>query len=587
MLESEKAKGVGGIEGSLVENVERESKFLVSSLEDVPFSEADGVKINQGYLYIGENGDELRVRQKGEKYYLTRKSGSGLVRSEEEEEIDAGEFEILYQQTEGLRVEKTRHVVDYGDFQIEVDVFEGGLDGLITAEVEFDDEAKALGFVAPEWLGEDVTESGKYSNQRLAQLSRELDSIDTDIGFETVKRDNEPYRFGLSEGMNLLVEKTENDLQLGQVVIAVAGGSASGKTSEVAEKLVKAYQGRAVMLSMDDYSRGSEYVRQLKEQGVEINYDMPNYIDIDLMVRHLALLKKGMSVWVPVFDFLTGEPSERKRLIKPVDLIVVEGLFALDERIAKQSSANVFVDISTHGRAMRRFFRDVKRTKMIPNDIIRYFAEVVEPMHDRYVAVGMKNADVIIENEYDPQVESSNAGHRELQLKFESSLSEESIISAGGVKVDEYEQVDSYYEPFGSISRGRGESLRIRRQGDRVMFTYKGPRRDSEVRKRDRFDAEIDNQTAEIFVRKYDKCVMELLKKRKVFSLGSISIAIDQGLIRMTGDRAEFLPDHVEICLDSEEVSESDRMLLEGLGLDMSQAVIESYQDLLRGTVEL
>lgn len=587
MLESEKVRSIGGIESPSAENIERESKFLVRDLESVPFSEASGEKIHQGYLYIGENGDELRVRQKGEKYYLTRKSGSGLVREEEEEQITEDEFELLYQQTEGLRVEKTRHIVRHGDFLIEVDVFEGGLDGLVTAEVEFDDEAKSLGFVAPNWLGEDVTESGLYSNQRLAKLSQQLDATDEGASVEVVRRDTEPYRFGLKEGMNLLVEKTGNDMRSGQVVVAVAGGSASGKTSQVADKLVHAYQGNSVMLSMDDYSRGGKYVDRLKQQGVEINYDMPDYIDIDLMARHLALLKNGMSVWVPKFDFLTGEPSEQRRLIKPEDLIVVEGLFALDERIARLSDTNVFVDISMHGRAVRRFFRDVKRTSMIPKDIIRYFAEVVEPMHDRYVLSGMKQADVVIENEYDPQIESGDAGHRELQLKFESALREEDVIKVGGIKMDEYEQADGYYEPFDSVLRGRGESLRIRREGDKVLFTYKGPRRDSGVRKRDRFDAVIDEQTAEIFVKKYGVCVMELLKKRKVFSLGSMSVAIDRDLIRMTQDGAEFLPDHVEICLDREEITESDRMLLDRLGLNMADAVIESYQDLLKGTVEL
>ncbi len=564
--------------------IETERKFLVGDLSDVDFGSLEGVKIIQGYLAIEENGDELRVRQKGEKYFLTKKSGSGITREEDESEITPEEFELLYSQTEGLRVEKTRYVIPHGNHKIELDVFGGNLQGIITAEVEFGDGQDVDGFQPPLWLGQDVTESGVYSNQKLAKLAQELETISG----SKVERQVDIAEFGLGEGLNLLVEKTSLDMNVNSVTVeAIAGGSASGKTSEVAEKLVKVFSNRSALLSMDNYSLGSEYVRRQTEAGVEINYDMPNYIDIDLLARHIAMLKKGIAVWTPVFDFKTGERSLKKKLVEPKPLIVVEGLFALDSRIAAQANTGVFVDISMHGRALRRLFRDVTRTSMVPNDILKYFAQVVDPMHEKYVQATRGQADLIIENEYDPNIESGNAGKKETQIKFQTVMAESDLLGMGAVLVGGYNQIDSYYEPVNKNLQERGESVRIREENNRTFFTYKGPKVSGEVRKRDRFDAEIDEETAAIFAKRYGRRVMELIKDRKVFRLGSIDIALDSGILRITEDGNESLPDHVEVCFDGNDIKDSDRMILEELGLNMSEAVLESYQDLLRGTVEL
>lgn len=585
MLEKEEDVGaVGRVENPLKEKTETERKFLVRDLGEIDFGSLEGAEIIQGYLAIEANGDELRVRQKGEKYYLTKKSGSGVTREEDESEIPREEFELLYSQTEGLRVEKTRYVIPHGNYSIELDVFGGNLKGIITAEVEFGDGQDATEFQPPLWLGSDVTESGVYSNQKLAQLARELESVSGG----QVERQDAGAVFGLREGLSLLVEKTSLDMDVNTVAVtAIAGGSASGKTSKVAEKLVQVFSDKSALLSMDDYSLGSEYVRQLVESGEDINYDMPSYIDIDLLARHIAMLKKGIAVWTPIFDFKTGETSPKMRLVEPKPLLVVEGLFALDNRIVAQADTGVFVDISMHGRALRRLFRDVSRTSMVPNDILKYFAEVVDPMHEKYVQATISQADLVIENEYDPSIESGNAGKKETQIKFQMTMSETGLLGMGAKLVGSFDQEDSYFEPIDQNLRERGESVRIRQENDRTFFTYKGPKESGEVRKRDRFDAEVDKVTADVFVKRYGKCVMELIKTRRAYKLGNISVAIDSGILRMTEDGSESLPDHVEVCFDGNDIKDSDRMILEELGLNMSDAVLDSYQDLLRGTVEL
>jgi adenylate cyclase len=148
--------------------IEIERKFLVSApppdLDRHPSS-----AIRQGYLAIEPSGTEARVRDRDGVAVLTVKQGGGRTRVEVEVPIEAGAFERLWPLTEGRRIEKTRHLVPAGDgLVIELDVYGGDLAGLVVAEVEFPSEAAADAFVAPEWLGRDVTADDRYKNQRLA-----------------------------------------------------------------------------------------------------------------------------------------------------------------------------------------------------------------------------------------------------------------------------------------------------------------------------------------------------------------------------------------------------------------------------------
>ena len=112
----------------------------------------------------------MRVRRRGGRTWLTVKSGAGRVRVEEEIEIEPERFARLWPLTEGRRVEKTRYEIPAGgDLVIELDVYRGDLDGLVTAEVEFASEEAADAYEAPDWLGPDITDDGRYKNQRLAR----------------------------------------------------------------------------------------------------------------------------------------------------------------------------------------------------------------------------------------------------------------------------------------------------------------------------------------------------------------------------------------------------------------------------------
>jgi adenylate cyclase len=145
--------------------MEVERKFRLQQPPDLSSSESD--PIEQGYLAVGADG-EVRLRRKGEKTLLTAKRGAGLSRGEAEVEVSAEQFEALWPLTEGRRLRKRRHVLPHDGLEIEVDVYQGELEGLIVAEIEFDSEEQARGFEPPDWLGDDVTGDERFLNENLA-----------------------------------------------------------------------------------------------------------------------------------------------------------------------------------------------------------------------------------------------------------------------------------------------------------------------------------------------------------------------------------------------------------------------------------
>ena len=149
--------------------MEVERKFLVPEPPELDGTESD--EIEQGYLAIGADG-EVRLRRKGEKLLLTVKRGSGISRDEAEVELEREAFERLWPLTEGRRLRKRRYVVLLGDLGIEVDVYEGDLEGLVVAEVEFASEEEARRFEPPDWLGEEATGDERYLNETLATRGR-------------------------------------------------------------------------------------------------------------------------------------------------------------------------------------------------------------------------------------------------------------------------------------------------------------------------------------------------------------------------------------------------------------------------------
>ncbi len=161
--------------------IETERKFLVEELpDDIDLDNIPRVVLRQGYVVVSSDGAETRIRSfDNERFELTVKSAGTVQRSEQTIKLPKDMFEVLWAQTTGMRVEKTRYKIPYGKHTIELDIYEGHLTGLMTAEVEFegrqeDAEVKASTFDPPAWFGRDVSKDRRYKNQNLAHgLPRE------------------------------------------------------------------------------------------------------------------------------------------------------------------------------------------------------------------------------------------------------------------------------------------------------------------------------------------------------------------------------------------------------------------------------
>lgn len=150
---------------------EIERKFLAGDISE-RISGIAGSPIRQGYV-AREGSTVVRLREKAGIGFLTVKSGSGLVRREEEIVLDGTDFDALWPFTEGWRLEKTRYKVALdAKLTAEVDVFSGSLAGLVLVEVEFSEESAARAFQPPDWFGTEVTEDLRYTNSHLARSGR-------------------------------------------------------------------------------------------------------------------------------------------------------------------------------------------------------------------------------------------------------------------------------------------------------------------------------------------------------------------------------------------------------------------------------
>jgi CYTH domain-containing protein len=147
---------------------EVERKFLVEELP-ADLNSRPSAKIEQGYIAIGEDGTEVRLRRSDSEHVLTVKQGGGRSRREEEIGLDAEAFERLWPLTAGRCVVKTRYAIPAGSgLAIELDVYADALEGLVTAEVEFPPGTDPDEFEPPGWFGREVTDDPGYKNQSLA-----------------------------------------------------------------------------------------------------------------------------------------------------------------------------------------------------------------------------------------------------------------------------------------------------------------------------------------------------------------------------------------------------------------------------------
>jgi len=179
------------------------------------------------------------------------------------------------------------------------------------------------------------------------------------------------------------------------LIIGVAGGSGSGK-STVARNVASALgEASVAFLDMDAYYL--DHAHLPFEQRKLVNWDHPNAFDWDLLVRHLTDLSGGRPIDKPVYDFHAHVRSQTVVQIPPADVIVIDGiLLFVDSRVRDLCDVKVFVDADADIRLIRRIRRDMaKRGRPLP-EILDQYLSTVQPMHLEFVEPSKRYADVIV-----------------------------------------------------------------------------------------------------------------------------------------------------------------------------------------------
>jgi uridine kinase len=383
--------------------------------------------------------------------------------------------------------------------------------------------------------------------------------------------------YDLVAGLERLYEMVEVMMNKEAIGITqVAGGSASGKTTEVAKKVQALFGPKAGLLSLDDYFIGK---KRMAANGVK-HFDQPQALDMELIYRHMASLKSGKAVMKPIYSFTTGESSGTEKF-EPHPLIVAEGLFAISDDLMDLGDVRAFVQIGTHGRIIRRVIRDVERTTMLPKDILEYFSEVVQPMHEIWVESQIKNAHIIINNEYQPDIEARRSGLFEFQLKFRTTVNPEIIRKWGGDRLGGFRQRDIYYNPFDRDLSFTGESVRIREEESGFRsFTYKGPKEKSEYRQRPKIEFEIDDETKRKFLAIYGQEVKIVEKYRELYHLDGLVFSVDTVFKTENGEKVD-LGKFIEIRTMKKGISRSEiTEVLAKMGLKIEEGIKEAYVEM-------
>lgn len=345
-----------------------------------------------------------------------------------------------------------------------------------------------------------------------------------------IKKPKLQEKLDLKSGINHTIKQIDRLLpDKKQILVGIAGGTASGKTSEVASKINENYPKNSLLLSMDNYYQGKTFMNDQAQKGKNLNWDQPEALNLELLANHLQQLHSNQPIKQPIYDMQTSEPTG-STLIQPKQIIILEGLFALNQKIKNQLNIKCFVDIGTHGRMIRRLMRDIKRTGQKPADILRYFSQTVEPMHELYVKNTKDYADIVINNEFNPQIESQKSGLHEIQLKFPTNLNTKDLAKIGIEKINEISHLDDYYNPGDRNLINTGEMLRLRREQGNIIFTYKGTINPQEIfyRHRPVFEFEIDQETANLFTHIYGDKIKTIIKHRTEFELDDISFCLDK-----------------------------------------------------------
>ena len=187
---------------------------------------------------------------------------------------------------------------------------------------------------------------------------------------------------------------------MGSTIIGIAGGSGCGKTT-LACRLERALPPSTIAtIGLDQYYHEQRDLSE-EERG-RLNYDHPSSLDVDLLIKHLDILKGGVAVESPVYDFTIHTRADTTLPVEPRPVIILEGILALvDVRLRKRIDISIYVDTPPDLRFIRRLQRDIKERGRTMESVCRQYLETVRPMHQQFVKSQRIFANTVLRGDID------------------------------------------------------------------------------------------------------------------------------------------------------------------------------------------
>jgi uridine kinase len=185
------------------------------------------------------------------------------------------------------------------------------------------------------------------------------------------------------------------------MIIGVAGGSGSGKTTIAQRVLDTIGRDQVAMIQHDAYYRSHEGLSF--EERAKTNFDHPNSLETELLVEHLRLLRERVTIHRPVYDFTSHTRTSETVEVKPLPVIIVEGILVLVEpELRELMDLRIYVDTDADLRLLRRLERDIVERGRSLESVLQQYLESVRPMHLQFVEVSKRYADIIVPEGYNP-----------------------------------------------------------------------------------------------------------------------------------------------------------------------------------------
>ena len=181
------------------------------------------------------------------------------------------------------------------------------------------------------------------------------------------------------------------------LVIGIAGGTGSGKTTVVNNILQQLNAEGVNVLSQDNYYHDNHHLSLAEREA--LNYDHPKSIDFELLVKHVKALKKGECIEQPLYSFVTHSRTGDFVKVEPKNVLIVEGILVLtNPELLKEFDLKVFVHADSDERLIRRIRRDTQERGRDLHEVLHRYQTTLKPMHQEFIEPSKNDADLIVPN---------------------------------------------------------------------------------------------------------------------------------------------------------------------------------------------